>query len=249
MPTKKQLLSALPPFKNDGVLINDFQSAKSIQREIIAAHNYFEADYDKIAGMFWTGDLYSTCNDIWDFLKYNFQYKAESVDLQSSRSPSRIVAANETLDCKHYSLFAGGVLDAIHRRYDSEFSWCYRFAGYKKPEIEHVFVVVDPDTEQEIWIDPVLSYFDVHDKPIYYKDSKLMALYRLSGIGSVQNEAGQTYQVDSEAAIKAFLTAVNLNLFGYRDLLKRNMVIVETQVKAMLSPVDYSILMNALNGK
>ena len=246
MPSKKELLAVLPPFKNDGIVITEFQNARDIQREIINAHNYFAPDYDFIARFFWTGDNYSTGRDIWDFLKLNLKYEEESKDEQSSKSPARILATKEKMDCKHYSLFAGGVLDAIHRNYDSGFSWCYRFAGYKKFQIEHVFVVVDPDTDQEIWIDPVLPYFDFHEDPLYIKDSKIMALMRLSGI----DQSNQPIEItgSKEAAIQAFLTAVNENAFGYRDLLRRNMDIVNTQLKQYFSPIDFSILTNILNG-
>lgn len=247
MPSKKDLLNVLPPFKNDGIIITEFQNAGDIQREIINAHYYFSHDYDFIAGVFWTGDIYSTCRDIWEFLKFNLHYREESKEEQSSKSPARILAANEKIDCKHYSLFAGGVLDAIHRNYDDGFSWCYRFAGYKKFQIEHVFVVVDPGTDDEIWIDPVLPYFDLHEKPLYVKDSKIMALMRLSGVPDKTNTPIQITG-DREAAVQAFLTAVNENVFGYKDLLKRNPAIVNTQLRQFFSPIDFSILKNILNG-
>lgn len=246
MISKKELLKMLPPFKNDGVLIVEFQNEKDIKREILNAHKQFKNDYAAIAQYFWTGDLYTSCREIWNFLKDNFKYCAESEEEQSSKSPARMLATNEKIDCKHYSLFIGGILSAIHDQYDTEFTWCYRFAGYKNyGDVEHVFVVVDPGTNDEIWIDPVLKYFDLHEQPIYYIDSKIMALYRLSGVSKIN---GVTVQVDTELARRKFLTMVIENVFGWKDLLKRNPDIVDNQLQAYFSPIDFIILKNAING-
>jgi hypothetical protein len=87
------------------------------------------------------------------------------------------------------SLFIAGILDSYRRNTGDIFDLCYRFAAYdgsKTPE--HVFVVINPGTNNEIWCDPVLDYFDEKKQPNFYKDKKIdnMALMALSGIDNRQ---------------------------------------------------------------
>ena len=88
-------------------------------------------------------------------------------------------------DCKNFSLFFAGLLDSYRRNTEENFELCFRFASYdgsNKPE--HVFVVINPNTNNEIWCDAVLSYFNEKKQPNYFKDKKIknMALMALSGI-------------------------------------------------------------------
>jgi len=61
-----------------------------------------------------------------------------------------------------------------------------RFASYKDgvKEPGHVFAVLYPGTNKEIWVDPVLDRFDDRSKqPTFYKDKKVkMSLIALSGV-------------------------------------------------------------------
>jgi len=81
-------------------------------------------------------------------------------------------------------MFAG-LLDAYRRNTGQKFDLAYRFASYdgsKTPE--HVFVVINPGSNNEIWCDGVLDYFNEKKQPNYYKDKKIenMALMAMSGI-------------------------------------------------------------------
>ena len=73
----------------------------------------------------------------------------------------------------------------------------YRFASYKifNKEPQHVFVVVNPGTNNEIWIDPVLKEFNYKKPYSHAIDKKPMALYSISGIGKATK--------DQKAALKA----------------------------------------------
>jgi hypothetical protein len=101
------------------------------------------------------------------------------------KSPAAIIAPGTTSDCKNYSLFTGGILDALNRK-GAKIPWVYRFSSYrlldKMPQ--HVFVVMYPGTNKEIWIDAVLPYYNQHKQYYYKTDRKVknMSLIALSGI-------------------------------------------------------------------
>lgn len=214
----KTLLSALPPFRNRVQVIEPTQNAKDIEDELLLMHKQYETDYDRIYPYFDTGDLYSTCNRIWNFLKHDLTYKAETVDVQSSKSPAAILQPGATVDCKHYSLFAAGILDAIRVNENEPFEWAFRFASDKsKKHASHVFVVVF-DRNKEILIDPVLASFNQRNNWIYEKDVSPMALVRISGV----NDAPPPVTVNKQASFTNFMVEVNMNFFKFRDLINNN---------------------------
>lgn len=246
MPSIQQVRDQLPPFRNEKVLIRQRQGTDDIIKEIIKTHSLYETDYDRIYPLFDTGNIYNTCNAIWNFLKYNLVYNEESGEEQSVKSPSAILHQNENIDCKHYSLFAGGVLDAIRVNEKDPWTWCYRFATDKRNTYEptHVFVVVF-DGKREIWIDPCMASFDYHKKWEYFIDKQPMSLVRISG---VQQEMPPV-TVNKEVAWTSFLTMVNANIFGIRTLLLDNNQVTQTDVKAycMENGFDYNQLLNFIN--
>jgi hypothetical protein len=237
----------LPPFRNEVMVITKKQNTNDIIKEVIEVHGLYETDYDKIFHLFDTGDIYSTSRGIWEFCKYNLRYVVESEDVQSTKSPSAILQPGETVDCKHYSLFIGGLLDAISANKVEDWTWNYRFASYdNNRSVEHVFVVVKLNDGSEIWIDPVLRGFNERLKPTYFKDKEPMALVRISGIGATDET--KTIEVSSEAAENNFLVLVNLNSFGLKSLLKSNPDIVNGSVKDYFTAngYDFSRLQNML---
>lgn len=180
-----KLLGKLKPFANKTVLVSNYQNSADIIQEIIKAHAKYSGEYDKIAPYFWKGNLKKTCEYIFNYLKKNVSYDIEPDTKQTVKSPSAIIAQGYG-DCKHYSLFIAGILDSL-RRSGKNINWSYRFANYKlfARTPHHVFVVADPKTKREIWIDPVLEFFD-NQKPYINavdKNYKQMALYSISGIG------------------------------------------------------------------
>jgi len=180
-----KLLGKLKPFANKTVLVSDYQNSADIIKEIIKAHAKYASEYDKISPYFWKGNLNDTCKHIFNYLKKNVEYDIEPDTKQTVKSPSAIIAQGYG-DCKHYSLFIAGILDSL-RRSGKPINWSYRFANYKlfSRTPHHVFVVANPKTQREIWIDPVLEFFD-NQKPYVNavdKNYKQMALYSISGIG------------------------------------------------------------------
>lgn len=246
--SKKTIVAALPPFRNQRQVIKQRQGTKDIINEIGTIHNEYEPDYDLIYKYFDTGDIYSTSQGIWNFLKYNLTYNAESGSDQTVKSPSAILHPGEKIDCKHYSLFTGGVLDAIRRNEGDNWQWFYRFASYdKNVKIPaHVFVVVN-DGGNEIWIDPVLDSFNQKKQPTYIEDYQPM-LSKISGIGDVA-PAMATVDVNKDQAEQSFLVMVTMDLFALKTLLNSNTMILYGPVKNYFKQkgFDFNKLLLILN--
>lgn len=172
------ILGRLSPYRAQEFKIRDEQSTGDIISAITKAHNQYKPEYKKIALYFKGLNPKQTGKKLFDFLKNNVRYTIEPADKQTVKSPAAILAEGEG-DCKHYASWAGGVLDQLG------IPFAYRFASYrmfdKTPQ--HVFVVINPGTKNEIWIDPVLNSFD-YKKPYTYAKDKKMALYSVSGIGA-----------------------------------------------------------------
>lgn len=184
-----QFESKISPYMGKSDLVVKNQSVGDIIAEVLRVHDEYLNDYDVIAKQFWKGNVYETCKFLWDFCKSNFPYKIEPESYQTVRSPAAIfeTANRWGVDCKHYAQFISGVLDALNRD-GKNIKWCYRFASYSPGDRlpEHVFVVVksDTDTGGEIWIDPVLNYFDQRDIEYFYKLDKKpkTMLSKISGL-------------------------------------------------------------------
>jgi hypothetical protein len=169
----------LPPVNNKKVMTKESQSTKDIIEQVLEQHKLNVKDAKKIAHLFDAGNAYGTCSNIWDFLKYKVPYKVEPSEKQTTKTLSRIIydakrgAGN---DCKHYSGFAGAVLDALGYKFK------YRFAGYSDyiNTPTHVYCVC-VENGNTVIIDAVINGFDI-EKPYKLKIDKKMSLYKLSGI-------------------------------------------------------------------
>jgi hypothetical protein len=176
------LMGRLGPFQNRREMLSADQSTGDIIDAILEAHRRHAGDYSKISSFFNAGSKRETARKIFNFLKKNVRYVIEPGTKQTVKSPAAILATGYG-DCKHYSLFAGGVLQNLG------IPFAYRFASYKifDKQPQHVFVVVNPGTSNEIWIDPVVGDFD-YKKPYTYATDKKMALYSISGIGATAQQ-------------------------------------------------------------
>lgn len=188
-------MNILPAYKGEKEIIARDQDTTDIMKEVYAAHRHFIQDYDLITNYFAYKDPVQLAKDIFDYCKNNFTYKIESEKLQTTRSPAGILYTKK-IDCKHYSGFIAGVMDAIRRKYKLNFDLYYRFGSYDIFDTMpgHVFVVMVYNG-QEYWIDPVLDSFNKRSPaPISYIDKKIrnMALYRLSGLTQPQNISERT---------------------------------------------------------
>jgi hypothetical protein len=175
-------MGRLEPFQNRREMLSADQSTGDIIDAILEAHRRHAGDYSKISSFFNAGSKRETARKIFNFLKKNVRYVIEPGTKQTVKSPAAILATGYG-DCKHYSLFAGGVLQNLG------IPFAYRFASYKifDKQPQHVFVVINPGTSNEIWIDPVVGDFD-YKKPYTYATDKKMALYSISGIGATAQQ-------------------------------------------------------------
>ena len=244
----KNLLSCLPPFKNKKETLVGHQDTKDIIREILKTHNIYTDDYDKIFEYFDTGDIFETSKAIWTFLRYNLTYQEESGEQQSVKSPAAILQPGDYVDCKHYSLFAGGILGALQAAYPDNWTWAYRFATDKKGSKEptHVFVVVF-DGKNEIYIDPCFATFDYKKSYNYYEDQQPMSLVRISGPQT--QSPSKTIEVNTKVAWPSFLTCINENYFSLKNLLLAHPDITTTALKDYCeqNKYDYNQLINFLS--
>lgn len=187
MISKSVILSRLSPFKNEKKIILKEQTTNDIINGILSAHSEFRSEYDKIYKFFDSESVEGIGLNIFNFIKKNIPYKAESEHFQKLNSPQ--AALQGSGDCKTYALFVAGIIDAFNRNENEKIPFSFRFAGYNSKDLEHVFIVIYPLSSNEIWIDNVLNFFDERKIPYFYIDKKVkpMALYKVSGI----NEPGR----------------------------------------------------------
>lgn len=184
------MFKGITPYQNKQFQLRYNQSVGDIMQGLLYTHKMYTKDYDIISEKFVGGSTKEICKRIYNFLLANTHYVIEPNEKQTLRSPMAILQLGKNpkigLDCKSYSLFIGGILDALNRK-GKNIDWCYRFASYKIDDKlpHHVFVVVNPGTQNEIWVDPVVQPFNTHKQYFYKLDKKpsTMALYQISGIG------------------------------------------------------------------
>jgi hypothetical protein len=186
MDTKtRAIIARTRPFEDRMEILVEDQSTRDIIDAMMMKHKETRKDYDRICDLFDAPSAEEIGYNIWKYLKGEIRYEVETEEMQTVRTPGALVMTREVwgADCKNYSLFTGGVLDGLNRR-GAGIPWCYRFASYKllKPEPYHVFVVMYPGSQDEIWIDAVLSGYDQKKYPSHYKDRKVMAIASISGV-------------------------------------------------------------------
>lgn len=162
------------------------QSTNDIVNGIVNTLDLYHDEYNKISRHFIGKNVRETAKNVWLFLKNNVPYKIENGNFQTLRSPSAILSMPMGADCKSYSLYTAGIFESANFLGYLKVPFAFRFASYKNNSKEpgHVFVVLYPGTNKEIWIDPVLDKFDDRSKiPTYYTDKKIkMSLVQMSGV-------------------------------------------------------------------
>ena len=184
MISKNAVLQKLAPFTNFKKVLIDDQNTSDIVQGILDNHDQYENEYDKISEMFIGNNEVETARNVFDFLKQNVPYYIEPIEKQTLRSPSAILCMKTGADCKSYASFINGVMSSLNKKGIFKVPLAYRFASYRydTKEPQHVFSVLYPGTNNEIWVDPVLPKFDQRKEPVFIKDKKIkMALIAMSG--------------------------------------------------------------------
>lgn len=188
------ILSKLSPYTNNKSVLVQNQTVGDIKKGLLQWHKKYQSEYDKIAPFFKGASIEESARNVYDFLKHYVNYNIESENEQTLRSPSAIIAPGKTVgaDCKNYSLFTAGILDSISRNTDQKIPLALRFASYDifSSVPKHVFAVINPGTKHEIWVDPVLSYFDEKKQPTFFSDKKIndMPLIAMSGVQTMTDQ-------------------------------------------------------------
>lgn len=228
MISRNYILGQLSPYMGKEAVIVENQDTNDIIKNIVSWHKRYADHYKNIAANFKGKTDKQTAQNIFNFLKQNIKYVIESEDKQTLKTPAAILAQGKG-DCKHYSLFAAGILQNLG------IPFSFRFASYKwfDETPGHVFVVMYPGTGREIWIDPVLSQLD-EKKNYTHSIDKKMALVGISGIGqtapapkkqklkeALKKGGKVVLKVAAAPARGAFLTLVRLNIFGLANKIKQ----------------------------
>jgi hypothetical protein len=196
MPNINTILSRLPKFNNTVTVIEDQQTVDDIIWGILTWHKKYKSQYDKIYSYFLGKTAKESAKNVFDFVKDNIPYEMEGEKTQSLRSPAAILNDIGYVDCKNMALFVAGVLDAITRNTEQKIPLAFRFASYSSFDKDpgHVFVVMYPGTTKEIWVDPVLDYFNEQKEPTFFLDKKInnnaMSLIAIAGPGRNRTAAG-----------------------------------------------------------
>jgi len=200
MINKDMVLKKLAPFTNYKKVLIEDQNTNDIIKGILNNHEIYQNEYDKISEMFIGDNEVETANNIFKFLKQNVPYYIEPIEKQTLRSPSAILSMRNNngkilgADCKSYATFINGIISSLNRKGIFNVPLSYRFASYRydTKEPQHVFSVLYPGSENEIWVDPVLNEFNQKKQPVYIKDKKIkMALIAMSG---TQNQSTASLQ-------------------------------------------------------
>jgi hypothetical protein len=198
---KATLIQALGsvPVSRGKVLVED-QTVKDIISAMEDKHAECEKYYDSIYSYFEANSLYDVALGLWNFCKKNFSYDIEGLDDQRVSSPATMLKRGHN-DCKGYSLFIGGVLDAMKRAGLYSFAWVYRYvpSSLLSGELGHVFVVINPKTDN-IWVDPVMDNFNQHYFYLLKKDNNVARAsqvgrlqYGLSGVAALSSKQSGGY--------------------------------------------------------
>jgi len=235
------LLRYLPAYKGQETVIKQQQETNDIIKGILDAHYKYSKDYDKISSFFIGSTTKETARNIFNFLKENVKYKVEPDYKQTIKSPSAIISTGQTTgsDCKNYSLFIAGIINSLNWTKNKKIPFCFRFSSYKYfSEIpEHVFIILYPGTNKEIWIDPVLNNFN-QKKAFTYKIDKTPTnmLVGISGIGAAPKTffgklLRPVLTVAASPARTAFLLLVGLNFTGLATDLDKAQILQPAKLK------------------
>jgi hypothetical protein len=271
MVNKSVLVGKLSPYLGQKKLIVYNQNTSDIINELVKNHKVNANEYVKIYKSFLDYNVLNIAKNLFNFCKKNIKYRIETGNGQSLRSPAAILI-NGYGDCKQYSQFIGGVLDAINRN-GKKIDWCYRFAAYNlNKDIQHVFIVLKINNI-EYWIDPVLDYFN--EKKMYnYKIDKKMSLYQISGFNndeigrlklklpkikiakalkqvSIKNVKNLVLKVGLSPARNAFLALVSVNSFNLAKKIAKGILKDRRKIELFWKDLggDFKALLRAVNNR
>jgi len=184
--TNNNILRQIGKPKGQAVKIVKFHNTSDIIKQMQAAHYENAIMAVNFANRFKGRLVKDTCNNIFNFIKNNIEYRIEPADAQTTKTINRLISDGYG-DCKHYSGFFASVLHALN------IPFVYRFVSYTTDKTPtHVYIVAYDEKNQPIYCDAVLDDFNTEKNYTYKIDKKVnnMAVYHLSGFNKKQNYIG-----------------------------------------------------------
>ncbi len=139
----------------------------------------------QIAKRFKGKSEYDTAKKIFDFLKNDITYRADTTH-QKVKLPSALLR-EKVGDCKSYALFTGAILSNLN------IGWKYVLVSYRNdPTPTHIYVV----TDSGIIIDAVWGTFNSEKKPThkFYHKPTDMRISTITGVKSNNTQIGEVTQ-------------------------------------------------------
>lgn len=143
------------------------------------------AQTKEIAKRFKGKSEYDTAKKIFDFLKNDITYRADTTH-QKVKLPSALLR-EKVGDCKSYALFTGAILSNLN------IGWKYVLVSYRNdPTPTHIYVV----TDSGIIIDAVWGTFNSEKKPIhkFYHKPTDMRISTITGVKGYHTQIGEVTQ-------------------------------------------------------
>jgi hypothetical protein len=143
------------------------------------------AQTKQIAQKFKGSSEYETAKKIFDFLKNDITYRADTTH-QKVKLPSALLR-ERVGDCKSYALFTGAILSNLN------IGWKYVLVSYRNdPTPTHIYVV----TDSGIIIDAVWGKFNSEKQPThkFYHKPKDMRISTITGVKGQNTQIGEVTQ-------------------------------------------------------
>ena len=138
------------------------QTAKNIALQLRRAIRESKPAANVIKYKFRGKSRYTTCFNVYNYLRRRLKYVAEPASLQSAKTIPRILYDGKG-DCKHYTVFACSVLSSLgipcQMRLISQ--------SLFKPEPTHIYCVAYNKDGSEIIVDPCISTFNREARRFY----------------------------------------------------------------------------------
>jgi hypothetical protein len=227
------------PETQDRVIIQDGEVIDTVELMKRVVWKYI-GDTKGIAPILKGSSTRTTCQNIWEFLYHNIQYKLDKRGLEQLRRPARSWAERQTgIDCDCFSIFCSSILTNL------QIPHAFRITKYGGEHFQHVYVVV-PAGNQTIIIDPVLSEFN-YEKPFTQKQDFTMNLQGidvavLSGTGDPLEETLLGFEL-GEASSQDQLDAMYNYLVSTRNSLAQDpsMIAHVEDPEGFIKMLDYAI--------
>lgn len=135
-------------------VIHGKQTSKQIALNCKRAVLDSEQAANIVAHNFRGKSIFTTCFNVWEWLRENIKYRKESENEQSAKTLQRI-AFDKHGDCKHYTIFASSILRALNIPCEMRLI----SQNFYDPEPTHIYVVVH-SKGKEIIVDPCMRRFN-----------------------------------------------------------------------------------------